>query len=61
MTKKDVFKYAPISGVATVGVSLAVKLTGLLDYPTWLIALSFPLGAGAYLFVEFLSEKVGVS
>jgi hypothetical protein len=61
MTKEDVFKYAPIAGIASVAVALALSLTGLLHYAPWEIALSFPLGAGAYLFVEFLSEKVGVS
>ncbi len=59
MTRKDYLKYAPIAGVATAAVALALDLTGLLSYAPWEIAASFPLGAGVYLFVEFLSEKVG--
>lgn len=59
MTRKDVTKYAPIAGLVTVLVAIVLDLTGLLDYAPWEIALSFVLGAGAYLLVEFLTEKVG--
>lgn len=59
MTRKNVTRYAPIAGVVSVAVAYALDLTGLLGYEPWEIALSFPLGAGAYLFIAFLSEKVG--
>jgi hypothetical protein len=59
VTSADFTKYAPISGAATVAVAIGLDVSGLLDYAVWELALSFPLGAAIYLFIEFLSERVG--
>lgn len=59
MTSKDFTKYAPAAGLLATAVALGFKLTGHLPYAPWVIALAFPAGAAAYLFIEFLSEKAG--
>lgn len=59
MTRKDVTKYAPLSGVLTVVAVLVADFTRLLNFAPWEVAVAFPAGAFGYLFIEFLSEKAG--
>lgn len=59
MTRRQWFVGALAAAVLCLLVSVALDLTGLLDYEPWELALSFPLGATAYLFIAFLSEKAG--
>lgn len=59
MTRKDVTKYAPIAGAAGVALAFGLDAAELVSLRLWHIALAFPAGAFAYLFIEFLTEKVG--
>lgn len=58
MTRKDVTRYAPIAGAGGVALAFGLHLTGHLPYALWTVALAFPAGAAAYLFIAALFTKV---
>lgn len=59
MTRRQWVIGTLIAAALSLLVSLGLDLTGLLDYSPFELALSFPLGAAAFLFIGFLSEKAG--
>lgn len=58
MTTRHLAKYAAVTGAGSAATALFLDLTSILDYEAWEIALSFPLGAVAFLACWFLGEAL---